>query len=278
MRLGGPLFKPFDDPDGWINALRYHGYAAAYCPLKVAEDPDLVRAYAQAAKEDNIVIAEVPAFGNNPICLDAEIRKKGTETCQQRLALSDQIGARCCVNVTGSRSHQGTGPDEDNYGDDTFDLIVQSVRDIIDAVKPTRTFYALEMMPWAYPDSPDSNLDLLRAVDRPQFAVHLDPVNIVNNPRRYYHNAELIRDCFLKLGPYIKSCHAKDILLHNRLTVHLDEVRPGLGNLDYRTFLTELNKLDPNTPLMLEHLKGEEEYTKAAEHVRSVAKAANINL
>ena len=91
-------------------------------------------------------------------------------------------------------------------------------------------------------------------------------------------NTALIEECFAKLGPDIKSCHAKDILLHNKLTVHLDEVRPGLGNLNYRTFLTELNKLDPDTPLMIEHLKGEEEYAQAATHIRSVAQEINIPL
>ena len=51
----------------------------------------------------------------------------------------------------------------------------------------------------------------------------------------------------------IKSCHAKDIALSEKLTTHLDEVRPGLGGLDYATFLRELDKLDPDTLLMIEH-------------------------
>ncbi|MHC4521411.1 MAG: sugar phosphate isomerase/epimerase, partial [Planctomycetota bacterium] len=65
--------------------------------------------------------------------------------------------------------------------------------------------------------------------------------------------------------------HAKDILLHPQLTTHLDEVRPGEGGLDYVTFLKELSKLG-EVPLMLEHLSGAEEYEKAAEHIRGVAR------
>ena len=278
MRLGGPLFKPFDDPEGWIAALKYHGYTAATTPIRDTDDSNLISAYAQAAQENDIVIAEVPAFGNNPISPDEETRKQGLETCQQRLALADQIGARCCVNVAGSRAERWAAPHEDSYTDETFDLIVQSVRDIIDAVNPTRSFYTMEMMPWMIPDSADSNLALLKAVDRKQFAVHFDPVNIINSPRRYFNNGALIKECFDKLGPYIKSCHAKDILMHDKLTVHLDEVQPGLGNLDYVTFLTELNKLDPDTPLMLEHLKGEEPYSQAADHIRGVAQKIDIAL
>jgi sugar phosphate isomerase/epimerase len=271
MRLGAPLFKPFDDPEEWIASLKYHGYRAAYCPIKDLGDPGLITAYADAAQRNNIVIAEVGAFGNNPICRDDAMRRQGLENCQNKLALADAIGARCCVNVSGSRAESWAGPHADNYAPETVDLIVESVRTIIDAVKPTRSFYALELMPYLLPDSPESNLDLIKAVDRKQFAVHFDPVNIVNSPRRYYQNGDLIVACFELLGPYIKSCHAKDILLHNKLTTHLDEVRPGLGALDYRTFLRELDKLDSDTPLMIEHLKGEEEYTCAAEHIRSIA-------
>ena len=136
-------------------------------------------------------------------------------------------------------------------------MIVQTVREIIDAVKPIRTFYTLETMPWMYPDSADSYLELIRAIDRERFAVHLDVVNLICSPQRYFANAALIRECVAKLGPQIKSCHAKDIALADRLTVHLDEVRPGLGGLDYRALLRELNGLDPDLPLMLEHLPNE---------------------
>ena len=278
MRLGAPLFKPFDDPEGWIAALKYHGYTAAYCALKEMNDFNLVKTYADAAAQNDIVIAEVGAFGNNPISPNEEIRKQGIENCQNKLALADAIGARCCVNTSGSRAEGWASPHADNYAPETFDIIVESVRAIIDGVNPTRSFFALEMMPYMLPDSPESNLELLKAIDRKQFAVHFDPVNIVNSPRRYYDNGALIRKCFEILGPYIKSCHAKDILLHDKLTTHLDEVRPGTGNLDYKIFLTELNKLDADTPLMIEHLKGEEEYAKAAEHIRSLAKTNEISL
>jgi sugar phosphate isomerase/epimerase len=161
---------------------------------------------------------------------------------------------------------------------ETFDLIVQTVREIIDAVQPKRTFYTLETMPWMYPDSADSYLELIRAIDRERFAVHLDVVNLICSPQRFFGNAALIGECVAKLGPQIKSCHAKDIALADRLTVHLDEVRPGLGGLDYRTLLLELNGLDPDLPLMLEHLPTEQEYGEAAGFVRTVAREVGVEL
>ncbi|MHC4146662.1 MAG: sugar phosphate isomerase/epimerase family protein [Planctomycetota bacterium] len=275
VRLGGPTFEKYEDPAGWIAALKKLGYSAAYCPVGANASDDVVKAYEQAAKEANIIIAEVGAW-SNPISPDEKTWKEAMEKCRRQLHLADRIGARCCVNISGSRSNRWEGPSPDNLTEETFNLIVETTREIIDEVKPTRTYFTLEMMPWSYPDSVDSYVRLLKAIDRKRFAVHLDPVNIVCSPQRYFRNGRLIRECFKKLGPQIKSCHGKDILLDTKLTTHLDEVRPGLGGLDYVTFLKELSKL-PDVPLMLEHLPNAEEYRLAAEHVRSVGKKAGVS-
>jgi len=270
MRLGGPVFDTVSDPKAWIAALRRLDYGAAYCPVDHHAGPDLIGAYAAAAKEAGVVIAEVGAW-SNPLSPDGETRGSALGHCQQQLALADEIGARCCVNIAGSRGTVWDGPHPDNFTQETFDLIVETTRDIIDAVKPKRTFYTLETMPWMYPDSAESYVKLIKAIGRKQFAVHFDPTNLVCSPQRYYDSGALIRDFCVKLGPHIKSCHAKDILLAEKFMVHLDEVRPGLGNLDYRTLLKELSKLDPDTPLMMEHLASAEEYAKAGTYIREIA-------
>lgn len=277
MRLGAPIFEPYNDPDAWIAAVQRRGYRAAYCPLKPDADAATIRAYARAADQADIVIAEVGAW-SNPLSPDDATRAAAIAKCQAGLALADAIGARCCVNIAGSRGPKWDGPHPADLTPETFDLIVQTVRAIVDAVQPTRAFYTLEPMPWMYPDSADSYLALLRAIDRPQFAVHLDIVNLINSPQRYFHHAALIRECVTKLGPWIKSCHAKDILLADRLTVHLDEARPGLGGLDYRTLLRELDALGPDLPLMLEHLPTAADYDLAASHVRAAAREVGVRL
>lgn len=274
LRLGGPVFEKVQDPQGWIEALRRLDYSAAYCPVGADASDNDVRAYEDAARKADIIIAEVGAW-SNPISPDEATRKAALEKCRRQLALADRIGARCCVNIAGSRSEKWDGPDAANFTEEAFDMIVETTRSIIDAVNPTRTYFTLETMPWAYPDSADSYLQLFRAIDRKQFAVHLDPVNLVCSPQRYYGSGALIRECFEKLGPHIKSCHAKDILLEPQLTTHLNEVRPGTGGLDYAVFLKELSRF-PGVPLMLEHLPNAEEYDKAAAHIRGVARELRI--
>lgn len=273
IRLGGPVSE-FKDPQEWIKAVKAKGYSAAYCPVAAGADSATVKAFEKAARDADIIISEVGAW-SNPVSKDDKERNDAIKKCKESLALADLIGAGCCVNITGSRGPQWDGPDPENISHDTFDLIVQVTREIIDAVKPTRTFYTLETMPWALPDSPDSYLELIKAIDRKQLAVHLDPVNMINSPRRYYNNGAFLKECFDKLGPFIKNCHAKDIRLATNLTVHLDEVLLGTGGLDYKVFLTELARLK-NVPLMLEHLEKSEQYDQAAANVRKIGASIGI--
>jgi sugar phosphate isomerase/epimerase len=274
MRLGAPI-EATTSPEEWIKTLKRYGYRAAYCPIKGDADSATRRAYAEAAQQADILIAEVGVW-NNPISPDDAIRKAAIEKCQTQLALADEIGARCCVNISGSRSEQWDAPHADNMTPATFDLIVETVRHIIDAVQPTRTFYTLEPMPFMYPDSVDCYLDLIDAIDRSAFAVHFDPTNLINSPHKYYNNKVLLQDAFQRLGAHIRCCHAKDILLGSKMTVHLEEALPGQGNLDYRTFLAEAHRADPNMPIMLEHFPLEA-YPPAVEFVRKTAQELDID-
>jgi sugar phosphate isomerase/epimerase len=277
MRLGSPIFEKYDTAEEWVAILRRAGFRAAYCPVESGASPDRVREFANAAARAEIVIAEVGAW-SNPLSPDDAIRKPALEKCQKALALAEEIGARCCVNIAGSRGAKWDGPCSEDLTPATFDLIVASVREIVDAVRPTRTFYTLEPMPWMFPDSAESYLELLRAVDRPGLGVHFDPVNLINSPERYFRNGAFVRDFVAKLGPRIRSVHAKDILLQDRLTVHLDEVRPGLGQLDYPAFLGAVESLGGDVPVLLEHLPKAEDYVAAAEYVRGVAREAGIGM
>jgi len=279
MRLGGKLFGTWDDPAGWVAAVRAAGYGAAVCPLQPEAGDAEVRAWERAAAEAGIVIAEVGAW-SNPISPDPRERAAALEKNRRCLDLADRIGARCCVNVAGSRSSEfWYAPHPDNLSEATFDLIVETVRSIIDDVRPKRAVYALETMPHTWPDSPSAYSRILKAIDRKAAGAHLDPVNLVSSPQLYYRNADLIRECFRELGPRIVSCHAKDTRLdQRRLTVSLQEVVPGDGALDYGVFLAELAKLPADTPLILEHLETEAEYRRAADYIRGVGRRIGVSV
>ena len=165
-----------------------------------------------------------------------------------------------------------------NLSREFFDRTVENSRHVIDAVKPARTRFTIEMMPWSLPDGPDSYVELIKAVDRRPFGVHLDVCNVINSPTRFYNNKAVIEECFRKLGLWVVSCHAKDLAWIPEYNVHFAETIPGRGEIDYATYLRELSRLPVDAPLMLEHLKSAEEYDEGRAYIRRVAAQEGIGL
>ena len=271
VRLGGPIFLKSDDPRELAREHRRLGYSAAYCPESKVEDAarngEIVKAFAA----ENVVIAEVGAW-KNMMDPDPGKRRENRQYVAQRMALAEAVGARCCVDIAGSyNATSWYGPHPKNLSQEFFDATVENCRSVIDAVKPKRSKFTIEIMGWSVPDGPESYLKLIRAVDRPAFGVHMDVCNGINSPTRFYRNAGFIAECLRTLGPWIASCHAKDLEWKVELNVHFVEVIPGRGSVDYRAYLRELAKLPVDAPLMLEHLKTAEEYDEGRKYIQKVA-------
>lgn len=269
IRLGGPIYLKSDDPGELAREHRRLGYAAAYCPRVTVKEAEKVRAIEAAYKAENVVIAEVGVWVN---MLDADPakRRENIEKVTEGLALADAVGARCCVDIAGSFNEKvWYGPHPKNFSKEFFDASVENARKIIDAVKPKRAKFAYEMMGWCLPHDADTYLDMLRAIDRPAFGVHIDVCNGINSPQRFYNNAAFTRDLFAKLGRYAVSCHAKDLAWLPEMNVHFVEVIPGRGEIDYRPQLEAIAALPNDVPLMLEHLKTAEEYAEGAQFIRN---------
>jgi sugar phosphate isomerase/epimerase len=276
VRLGGPIFLRSEDPAELAREHRRLGYSAAYCPNASVSDGDRIQAIQKAFASENVVIAEVGAW-KNMLDPDATKRKQNLDYVIERCALAEAVGARCCVDIAGSyNADVWYGMNPKNLSKEFFDATVENCRHILDTVKPKRTRFTIEMMPWSLPDGPDAYLELIRAVARTTFGVHLDVCNVINSPRRFYNNGEVIRECFRKLGRWITSCHAKDLRWAPEFNVHFQEVVPGRGQLDYRAYLAELAKLPVDAPLMLEHLKNAEEYDEGRAYILRVAAETGV--
>ncbi len=276
IRLGGHgLDVSPDDPVAFARAHRDFGYRAAYVPPIAVDDAAGLAAIEAAFAQADVVLAEIGIW-RNLVAPEPDVRRANLDHACDCLAIADAVGARCAVSYIGSAA-PGTdyAPHPLNMGAEAFDATVETARLILDRVKPKRARFALEMMQYALPDSVDCYAALIKAIDRPAFAAHLDPVNLIMTPRVYFENGALIRECFEKLGAHIVSCHAKDILLHHQAALHLDEVMIGDGVLDYATYLTELDRLD-DVPLMLEHLEGAE-YATARDRLVAMGQEAGVS-
>lgn len=277
MRIGGEIKKSYNNPEEWLERVREMHYSAVLAPVGAEASAEIRKEYLDCAKKNDIVIGEVGIW-RNPISLNAEEAAQNKEYCKERLALAEELGANCCVNIAGSRGEIWDGPYAENYDEDVYTLIVDTTREIIDSVNPVRTFFTLEPMPWMLPDSPDSYLKLIKDIDRKGFAVHLDFINMINNPERFLRRDAFIEECFQKLGPYIKSIHAKDVSMERAYPCVLHELMPGRGAVDYRKVVRLCEKLGKDTTVFVEHQETHEEYVEASSFVRRVAEGEGIKV
>jgi len=264
---GGYEGLSWNSPEEWLQVVKKHRYTAVISPVDCSAD-SLTRAeYCKIIEDNGLKLGEVGVW-RNTLDPDEEARKKNMDYAKGQLALADEMKANCCANIVGSCGEIWDGAYTDNYTADTYVLIVDSIREIIDAVKPVNTFYSIEPMPWMVPDSPDAYLQLLKDVDRERFAVHLDYANMINSPYKYLHSTAFITECFEKLGPYIKSIHAKDLYMDEyALPVVINEVLPGRGKIDFGHVFRLAKKLGPDMTVYTEHLTCSEEYAASMDYL-----------
>lgn len=275
MRLGAYI-ESFSNPEQWVSLHVQEGYGAAYCPVSQADSDETILAYRRAAEARNLVIAEVGVW-NNLLDADAEKRRANFEYAVGQLKMADKLGARCCVNVSGSRSEIWDAPHPKNLTQETFDLVVETTQALIDESGLQHSFYTLEPMPWMYPHDVESSLRLVEAINRPQFGVHVDMCNMINSYEKFCHTGDLVRSYFAALAPHIRSVHAKDIVIQQTLTLHLDEAIPGDGCFDFDALLIEAAKLG-DIPVMAEHLETQDQYRLAVGYLRTRAQALGLPL
>ena len=162
LRFTGPI-HPSADPDAWIQAHHAAGYTAnRRAPHLDPKIQDWTITWppqnAQACRSRKLArgaIRSVPTPRRLPR------RSKNAAPPWPKRSASE----RAAASTSPARAARcGMGPIPRISVRTRSTMIVRSVRSIIDTVAPTRTVYALETMPWIFPDSPDSYLALLRAV------------------------------------------------------------------------------------------------------------------
>ena len=257
IRLGGPVFAGTRDPEALVALHRRAGCAAAYAPYI----PDRVERdeFKRAFHEADIVLAEFGAYCLNISDPDGAQRERNIAEICRRLRRADEMGALCCVMHGGSYNNTGcVRAHREHFSDRHLEENVRTIQRILDEVRPRSTKLVRETESYIPPDSPELYLRLLRWVDRPMFAAHLDPVNLTLSPRRFYYSGDFLRRCFACLGPHLISTHAKDTNLVEPATAQLTETDVGNGGLDDDTYLTERDGLSQEPPLMIEHLSRDE--------------------
>ena len=261
MRLGTSSPLGHTTAEEWADRQVRLGCSAVVFPVQSGEPEKTILEYKEAAERAGLMIAEVGIW-RNALAADPDERKANMDYCVEQLRLADFLGARCAVNVAGSFGPVWDGGYRENFTEDAWKQTVSMVREIIDRADVKNTFFSLEPMPWMIPTGPAEYLRLIDAVERDRFAVHMDIINMINSADRYFHPEEFVDECAGLLGGRIRSCHIKDVHLDSHYTIRLMECGPGDGEFPLRHYVEKMHEIDPDMPVILEHLSTDDEYLK----------------
>lgn len=269
MRLGTSSPLKHSSAEEWAKNQIKLGCKAVVFPLSSGDPEDKIKEYVDAARANDLLIAEVGIW-RNALSPDPDERRLQRDYCVRQLKLADRIGARCAVNVAGAAGSRWDGHYKENFSKETRKEIVKMVQEILDRSEVTNTYFTLEPMPWMVPTGPEDYVRLIEDVDREHFAVHMDIINMTNSLERYYEAEAFIDRCAQLLGDKIRSCHIKDVHLKEEYTFQLEECAPGKGEYPLRYYVQKMNAIDNDMPVILEHLNTDEEYIHYMNYLKEV--------
>ncbi len=276
MYLGVSSSLAHTSPEDWAKKHTELGLKSVVFPVDCNAGEEKIMAYKKAADDAGLVIAEVGVWRNTLAAAPAE-RAKWIDYAVEQLKMADRIGARCCVNVVGTPyGPRWDGGYRENFSAQAWDMAVKMIQEIVDRAEPTNTKFSIESMPWMIPSSPDEYLRLMKDVNRPQFGAHLDVVNMITSPDRYFFNDRFLDECFEKLGEQICSCHLKDIRLKEEYTFQLQECACGQGSLDIPRYIRLASSIREDMPMIIEHLTTDEEYIQSVKWIASSLRAESV--
>ena len=274
MYLGISSSLAHESPQEWARKHKALGLQTVNFPVCCDDGEETFMAYKQAADEAGLTIAEVGAW-RNTLAADPDERQHWIDYAVRQLRMADAIGAACCVNVVGTPyGPRWDGGYRENFSHELWDMAVSMIRQIIDTARPRHAKFSIESMPWMIPSGPDEYLRLIESVDRAEFGTHLDVVNMITSPRRYFFNDEFLEECFEKLHGTIVSCHLKDIRLKQEYTFQLEECACGQGSLDLQRYIRLATAENPCMPMIIEHLTTDEEYISSVRYVQDLMKGS----
>ncbi|MBI4550801.1 MAG: sugar phosphate isomerase/epimerase [Candidatus Latescibacteria bacterium] len=164
-----------------------------------------------------------------------------------------------------------------NKSEEAWRIFIASCRAICDTCTGTGVRFILEPYQMTLLDGPASLKRAVDEVDRPdEIGINFDLVNLITI-ERYYDITALIDEVLAAAGPFIQMVHFKDIKYVSDLTVRMDEVPPGDGNVDFIHWLRGLKRLNRDIPAFIEHLRDMTQMTAAWTTVRNAAAAAGFS-
>ena len=200
------------------------------------------------------------AIGYRPPLIhpDETVRANAVRTLAAAVRLTKELGCRGTHTGPGSLNPRGAWfPHPYNWTSQAKDQLIKSLREVAPVAEECGVYIGMEGHLLVTLDCAETMAEVLGAVNSPFVRCDLDPVNWITR-ETVFDTGPAIDHMVDVLGSLIIGGHAKDVIIEDRLVLHISECAAGSGILDWDTFLPHIEALDPEAPLVVEHCTTEE--------------------
>jgi sugar phosphate isomerase/epimerase len=260
--------------------VRAHGFVGSSLfinkPLEAeAED---VKRVGQAFKEGGLEIAQLNGWYESLCNYDDTLRAQGVAGMIALARVGAALQAPSVYVRPGGHNPKGHWyAHPENHTQRTFDLVVDSLRQVCKAAEQDGVFIAVEGHVLSCLDTPQRIRDLVDAVGSPALKFNYDPVNFTGTVKQVHDTRIILQQLKALMGPFTIAAHAKDCALGDHLVVHIEEVVPGTGTMNYEMFMKDFQALAPEGYFIIEHLP-DAETLEAQKNVVALAKRYGVPL
>jgi len=240
--------------------VREAGFLGAqwFIPKPLEADPHEIERVRQAFADGGLEIAQVNGSYERLVDTDDTLRKEGVRGLQALTRLGAKVKAPTVYVRPGSlNTNHHWGPHPANHTFETFDRLVDSLRQVCAVAEGEGVLLAIEGHVLSPLDTARRVRDLLDAVGSPALKFNSDPVNFIGTLQDVYDTRRILNDLFDLVGQETLVVHAKDVSVADPLVLHIEEVLLGTGYLDYGLLLRRFQACTPDGWIEIEHLPNE---------------------
>jgi sugar phosphate isomerase/epimerase len=213
---------------------------------------DDARAVRQMLEDEGVRMFQATGFWQNLVTPDEDARAESVRVLQGALRLAGALGARGIDTGPGSMNPDGPWfPHPDNWTASARRQLVKSLRECAPVAEDEGVYLSLEGHQLVTLSSAEVAREIIDEVGSPWVRSDFDSANWITLEAIFQTGPALDR-MFDLLGERIVSCHAKDIWIENKLTLHLQDGCPGKGLMDFHTLFRRMEALNPDYPVIAE--------------------------
>ncbi|MCY4540381.1 MAG: TIM barrel protein [Chloroflexi bacterium] len=249
MRLGLGLGGLGLDSQGLIEQAKAQGVSGLLLDVSEARQQPIAEWRRQLA-ENELEVVQVGSWALNPLRPTPQTE----EIARDALSAAADLGAPYIILGGGTKNpnHSFCGH-PDNFTDKAIAEAAASLKPLAREAEAAGVLVTLEIHFATVLCDWDACRKLIEEIASSALKINLDAANMIRY-YDYWSSSDYIRMGIETLGTMIETCHAKDVVMHDALHMHMDECPAGEGCLNYADIIGLVEAhLRPDTYMIVEH-------------------------